>query len=482
MRRFTLCKVAGRDYTLLDLYVQHLYNSRVSADESLHALSPLDGRYARETAPLREYFSEFAYLRQRVRIEIDYLIALSRDAHLARPFTDSEIAKLKSLVSNFSSSDALEIKEFERTTRHDVKAIEYFLRARLAATSLADMVEWLHFGLTSEDVNIIAQALGLRDSRDALILPAVDAILSRLAAFAREYKSTPMLARTHGQPAVPTTFGKEIAVFVARLNKQHAILRTHRFEAKLTGAVGNLNALAAAVPQIDWIVFGDAFVRAYDLEPNAITTQLLPFDNWLRYFDTLRLTNAILIDFAQDIWRYISDDYVRSRAVAGEIGSSTMPQKVNPIDFENAEGNLGIANTLFVHYAQKLPVSRLQRDLSDSTVRRTFGLTLGHSLLAYTNLARGLDRIEANEDAMRADLQAHWEVVAEGAQTILRAAGVPDAYESLKTLTRGQNITESDFHTWIEALTIDETIKARLRALSPFSYSGLAEEIASRIQ
>ncbi len=471
----------ARDYTLLDLSAQHFYNLRVPDDESVNALSPLDGRYARETAPLREYFSESAYLRQRVRVEIYYLLALSRDARLVRPVAVAETSTLQALVSDFSSADARTIKDLERTTRHDVKAIEYFLRARLAATSLADVVEWLHFGLTSEDVNIIAQALALRDSRDAVILPALDEILTRLAALAREYKRAPMLARTHGQPAVPTTLGKEFAVFLARLKKQRAILAAHRFEAKLTGAVGNLNALAAAAPQIDWLGFGDAFIHAYDLEPNAVTTQLIPFDNWLRYFDALRLTNSVLIDLAQDVWRYISDDYLRSRAVAGEVGSSTMPQKVNPIDFENAEGNLGIANALFAHYAQKLPASRLQRDLSDSTVRRTFGVALGHSLIAYTNLARGLDRIDANIEKMRADLESHWQVIAEGAQTILRAAGVPDAYESLKSLTRGKNITKSDFAAWIETLSVDESVKARLRALSPFSYIGLAEQIVDQV-
>ncbi len=403
-----MTRKAARDYTLLDLYAQHLYNSRVPADESLDALSPLDGRYAREAAPLKEYFSEFAYLRQRVRVEIDYLIALSRDARLVRPLSDSENSNLHSLISNFSSTDARAIKDIERTTRHDVKAIEYFLRARLAATSLDDVVEWMHFGLTSEDVNIIAQAIALRDSRDAVMLPALGEALSRLAALAHKYKSTPMLARTHGQPAVSTTLGKEFAVFVARLRKQHMILSAHRFEAKLTGAVGNFNALTAAAPQIDWLAFSDAFIRAYDLEPNAVTTQLLPFDNWLRYFDAMQLANSILIDFAQDMWRYISEDYLRSRTVAGEVGSSTMPQKVNPIDFENAEGNLGVANALLAHYAEKLPVSRLQRDLSDSTVRRTFGVALGHSLIAYTNLARGLDRITPSFASMRSNPRARF--------------------------------------------------------------------------
>jgi adenylosuccinate lyase len=473
-------EIFARDYTLLDLSLQPSYNRRVPDAEFLNALSPLDGRYARATAPLKEYFSEFAYLRHRVRVEIDYLLALARNAHLLRPLTDTEVSYLQSLSSGFSSADALEIKELERTTRHDVKAIEYFLRARLASSSLADVVEWLHFGLTSEDINIIAQAIALRDSRDAIIVPALDEILSRLAALARLYKNTAMLARTHGQPAVPTTLGKEFAVFLVRLKKQRAILCTHRFEAKLTGAVGNLNALAAAAPQIDWLAFSDAFIRAYSLEPSLITTQLLPFDNWLRYFDALRLANSILIDLAQDLWRYISDDYLRSRAVAGEVGSSTMPQKVNPIDFENAEGNLGIANALLAHYAQKLPVSRLQRDLSDSTVRRTFGVALGHSLLAYVNLARGLDRIETNKETMCADLDAHWEVVTEGAQTILRAAGVPGAYDALKSLTRGKGITASEFAAWIERLPADESVKARLRALSPFTYIGLAEDIVEQ--
>jgi adenylosuccinate lyase len=445
------------------------------------SLSPLDGRYARETAPLKEHFSEFAYLRGRVRVEVDYLIALARDARLVRPLTESEISFLHSLVSDFSLAQADEIKKIERATRHDVKAIEYYLRARLAATSLADVVEWLHFGLTSEDVNIIAQARALRDSRDAILLPALDEIAARLAALAREYARTPMLARTHGQPAVPTTLGKEFAVFLARLKKQRAILRAHRFQAKLTGAVGNFNALAAAAPDVDWLAFSDKFIRAYDLEPNPVTTQIASFDNWVRYFDALRLTNSILLDFAQDLWRYISDDWLRSRAVAGEVGSSTMPQKVNPIDFENAEGNLGLANALLAHYAQKLPVSRLQRDLSDSTVRRTFGVALGHTLLAYNNLARGLERIEANEDALRAALESHWEVIAEGAQTILRAAGMPDAYDALKTLTRGRSITQEEFRAWIETLSAGETIKARLRALSPLSYIGLAEKIVEKV-
>lgn len=445
--------------------------------DELWALSPLDGRYARETAPLQNYFSEFAYIRDRARIEVDYLMALSRDVHLARAFTPTEISTLQSLIANLSLADARTIKEIERTTRHDVKAIEQFLRTRLASTSLADVVEWIHFGLTSEDVNQTAHALALRDSRDRAILPALDEIITRLDAFAQQYKSTPMLARTHGQPAVPTTLGKEFAVFVARLRTQREILRAHRFAAKLTGAVGNFNAHVAAAPQVDWLAFSTQFIRAYDLEPCLVTTQLAPFDNWVRYFDALRLTNSILIDLAQDLWRYISDDYLKPRVVASEVGSSTMPHKVNPIDFENAEGNLGIANALLEQYARKLPISRLQRDLSDSTVRRTFGVALGHTLVAYVNIARGLERIEANVDKMRADVDAHWEVLAEVAQTILRAAGVRDAYDQLKVLTRGKELAANEFRAWIESLGVDEAVKARLRALSPLTYIGLAEQI-----
>jgi adenylosuccinate lyase len=289
-----------------------------------------------------------------------------------------------------------------------------------------------------------------------------------------------MLARTHGQPAVPTTFGKELAVYIVRLKKQRTLLREHRFEAKLAGAVGNFNALVSAAPQVDWLAFSAQFIRTLGLDPNLQVTQLLPSDNWVRYFDSLRLTNSVLLDAAQDLWRYISDDYLTQRVVAGEVGSSTMPQKINPIDFENAEGNLGIANALFAHYAQKLPLSRLQRDLSDSTVRRTFGVALGHSLIAYLNLARGLDRIQPNEARLRQDLDTHWGVIAEGAQSILRAAGIENAYEALKALTRGKHLSESDYQSWVAGLSLDPSIQVKLQALSPFSYSGLAEELVER--
>ena len=448
--------------------------------DELNALSPLDGRYAELTAPLSGHFSEFAFLRDRVRVELDYLGALSKTG-LFRPLTDFESAQLESIKSNFSSADAESIRAHERETRHDVKAIEYFLQEKFQGSSLKDLIPWIHFGLTSEDTNSIAQAIALRDARGKVILPALDSLLSSLRDFAIRYRALPMLARTHGQFAVPTTLGKEFAVYFARLKKARDEIAGHRFEAKLTGAVGNFNALQSAAPQVDWLSFSKDFISSFDLEPNLMTTQILPYDNWIRYFDSIRLANSILIDFAQDVWRYISDGYLKQAVVEGEVGSSTMPQKVNPIDFENAEGNLGVANSLFAHYAQKLTVSRLQRDLSDSTVRRTFGAALGHTLVAWINLQRGMSRIAPDEERLKAELNAHWEVVAEGAQTILRAAGRSDAYESLKRQTRGRVLTEPDYRSWCEAADVDAKTRDRLKGLSPESYLGLAVELVNRL-
>jgi adenylosuccinate lyase len=459
---------------------------------TLHLLSPLDGRYTEITKPLTDYFSEFAFLRDRVRVELDFLLALSTTG-LIRPLSDSESAQIESIISNFSTADAELILEHERKTRHDVKAIEYFIQSKLmeSASSLANsqeqapalqnLIPWIHFGLTSEDTNSIGQAIALKESRDKIILPILESLISNLSELALHYKSVPMLARTHGQFAVPTTLGKEFAVYVSRLKKICDEISAFRFEAKLTGAVGNFNALQAAVPNIDWISFSKNFISSFGLEPNLLTTQILPYDNWVRYFDLIRLTNSILIDFAQDIWRYISDGYLKQAVVAGEVGSSTMPQKVNPIDFENAEGNLGVANSLFNHYAQKLTVSRLQRDLSDSTVRRTFGMALGHSLLAWSNFQRGLKRIAPDEEKLKDELNAHWEVVSEGAQTILRAIGKSDAYETLKEKTRGQVLTESEYKTWCDSIDVDDATRKKLKNLSPETYIGLAIKLTEKI-
>jgi adenylosuccinate lyase len=447
---------------------------------TLNLLSPLDGRYAEITAPLTDYFSEFAFLRDRVRVELDFLSALSKMG-LVRRLTDSESTRLESFKSSFSLADAESILEYERITRHDVKAVEYFIQSKLQNTSLEELIPWIHFGLTSEDINSIGQAIALKGSRDKVILPALESLVSNLTDFTLRYKCVPMLARTHGQFAVPTTLGKEIAICIARLKKTRDDIASHKFEAKLTGAVGNFNALHSAAPQVDWISFSQNFVSSFSLEPNLLTTQILPYDNWVRYFDLIRSTNSILIDFAQDIWRYISDGYLKQAIVAGEVGSSTMPQKVNPIDFENAEGNLGVANSLFAHYAQKLIVSRLQRDLSDSTVRRTFGVALGHSLVAWTNLQHGLKRIAPDEEKLKDELNAHWEVIAEGAQTILRAAGKSDAYESLKEQTRGRVLTESDYTAWCDSIDVDAATRAKLKSLSPETYIGLAIELTDKL-
>jgi len=376
-------------------------------------------------------------------------------------------------TQNFTDEDARKIQEYEKTTRHDVKAIEYFLREKLPP----ELYPYIHFGLTSEDVNNIAQAILLQDSRDEVLLPALDSIIASLRDFAKKYRALPFLARTHGQPAVPTTLGKEVAVYLVRLLKCRGEIADHRFEAKLTGAVGSFNSWRAAAPDTDWIAFSKEFIQGMRLEPDLLTTQILPYDNWIRYFDSIKLTNSVLIGYAQDVWRYVSDGMLKQKPVDSEVGSSTMPQKVNPIDFENAEGNLGVANALLTHYGQKLPISRLQRDLSDSTVRRTFGVALGHTLLAWNNITRGMSRVAADEENIKRELDEHWEVISEGAQMILRAAGRSDAYESLKAEARGRILNEASYRRWVESLDITQETRARLVSLSPESYIGLAVEL-----
>ncbi|HEY3475593.1 MAG TPA: adenylosuccinate lyase [Anaerolineales bacterium] len=440
---------------------------------ALHTLSPLDGRYENEASPLRDYFSEFAYLRTRARLELEWLVALAKTGLFpAQGLSDYSYGR-----GNFSDEDARKIQEYEKTTRHDVKAIEYFLREKLPA----ELHPYIHFGLTSEDINNIAQAMALRDARDQVLLPALDTVVVSLRDFAKTYRALPFLARTHGQPAVPTTLGKEVAVYLARLLQCRREIADHKFEAKLTGAVGNLSALHASAPHIDWLSFSQEFIRGLHLEPNLVTTQILPYDNWIRYFDSIKLTNSILIGYTQDVWRYISDGFFLQKIVESEVGSSTMPQKVNPIDFENAEGNLGMANALLTYYGQKLPVSRLQRDLSDSTVRRTFGVALGHTLLAWNNITRGMSRLAADEVKIKRELTEHWEVVSEGAQTILRAAGHSDAYESLKSETRGQILDATSYRRWLETLEVPEETRAKLRSLTPESYIGLAVQITDDV-
>jgi len=448
------------------------------------AINPLDGRYFDKTRALEPYFSEQALMKYRVLMEGEYLIALSASGELAlRKFTAEEAKLIRKLYENFAESDYLKIKEFEATTNHDVKAVEYFLKEKLSETSLKDAVEWVHFALTSEDTNNIAYALMLSDSLEQTIKPAIEKIISDLNNFAIKYKNLPMLARTHGQSASPTTFGKEMKVFVARIEKQVAKLSLAKIEAKLNGATGNYNAHMAAYPDVNWAEFSENFIgsfnekRAQKLQANLITTQIESHDSYIELFDTIRRINTILLGLNQDMWRYISDGWLIQKPKAGEVGSSTMPHKINPINFENSEGNLGIANALFEFFARKLPISRLQRDLSDSTVERTFGTALGHSYLAYEMLLGGLEKISVNEVKIKEDLLSHPEVITEAIQTILRRENYPMPYEALRELSRGKKLSLEDIYTFIDTLNIPAKVKEELKKITPLNYTGLAEKL-----
>jgi len=454
-------------------------------------INPLDGRYYEKTRPLAPYFSESALMKYRVMMEVRYLIALSLSGKVKlRKFSQNEIKILENLYQNFNDASYEKIKNFEATTNHDVKAVEYFIKEKLSKTSLKDSIEWVHFALTSEDTNNISYALMLSDSLENVMIPEINKIISDLNNLAKKYKDLPMLARTHGQSASPTTFGKEMKVFSARLEKRIYGLKNIKIQAKLNGASGNWNAHLVAYPKVDWMKFSENYINQFNninkkprtlkLEPNSITTQIECHDSYVAVFDTLRRINTILLDFNQDMWRYISDGWISQKPKAGEIGSSTMPHKINPIDFENSEGNLGIANTLFEFFARKLPISRLQRDLSDSTVERSFGTAFGHSLLAYIMLEKGLSKISINENKIKEDLLAHPEIIAEAIQTVLRRENYPIPYEALKELTRGKEITMEDFGKFIDALKISDKIKKELKKITPLSYIGLASKIAGK--
>ena len=462
------------------------------AAPELTALSPLDGRYRESVKTLAPYMSEYGLIRYRVAVEVAYFLALADLKDFPLTLTKAE-EDMVARIAGLTEADAALIKQIETegafgrpATRHDVKAVEYFIKERFKGTTLEPKAEWVHFGLTSEDVNNIAYALMLSDALSEVLVPSLTKVRSRLNELAETHAALPMLARTHGQSASPTTFGKEMRVFTARVDKRLEGLAGIRIQAKLNGASGNYNAHALAFPKIDWPAFTKKFIeglndgRAYKLEANLYTTQIECHDSYVAVFDTLRRINTILLDFSQDLWRYISDGWVAQKAKAGEIGSSAMPHKVNPIDFENAEGNFGVANALFEHFARKLPVSRLQRDLSDSTVERNFGVAFGHSLMAYESLSRGLSRVEPSESAMAAALEAHPEVLAEAVQTILRREGQHEAYEKLMTLTRGKAVSLEDLRGFIKGLIIDEQTKSMLLALTPATYTGLAEKLARR--
>lgn len=450
-------------------------------DHTLVALSPLDGRYRQDVASLTSFFSEAALFRYRAWVEVEYLILLARTPSI--PFvaslTPQQQGDLRTLYRQFSDADAAAIAAWDRRVNHDVKAVEYWLREQLAARGMQAWSEAVHFALTSEDVNNLAYALLLREARDLVLLPLLGELHAALRALAQQEAHTAMLARTHGQPATPTTYGKEIAVFAARLEVALRELTAIRLTGKLNGATGTFSAHVAAYPQVDWLSFSRGFVRSLDLEPVLLTTQIEPHDTLARLCDALKRLNTILIDLCQDLWRYISDGYLVQAAQPGEVGSSTMPHKVNPIDFENAEGNLGLANALLEFFSRKLPISRLQRDLSDSTVLRNIGVSFGHSLLAYQRVLRGLQRVAVNPARLAADLEAHPEVLAEAIQTILRRAGYPQPYEVLKDLTRGRSLTMADLRAFLAGLEVEPAVRAELLALTPAGYTGKAADLVN---
>ena len=453
-------------------------------DHALDALSPLDGRYAGKVAALRPLLSEFGLMHRRVQVEIEWFIALS-DAGLPEfaPLSEASRGFLRGLVARFSEADAQAIKDIERTTNHDVKAVEYWLKQRMAAwPALAAASEFVHFACTSEDINNTSHALMLKAARAEVLLPALDRIVDKLSAMARDLAEVPMLSRTHGQTASPTTVGKEIANVVARLVHARGRIAEVKLLAKMNGAVGNYNAHLAAWPEFDWEGFARKVVeQQLGLTFNPYTIQIEPHDWMAELFDAVTRTNTILIDWSRDVWGYVSLGYFKQRTKAGEIGSSTMPHKVNPIDFENAEGNLGLANALLRHLSEKLPISRWQRDLTDSTVLRNMGVALGYATLAYQSLLAGLNKLELNAPALAADLNASWEVLAEPIQTVMRRFGVSGAYEKLKEVTRGQTVTAEALHELIRSLDIPPAEKDRLLALTPATYTGMAADLARRV-
>lgn len=439
----------------------------------LTAVSPLDGRYADKTAPLRAVFSEYGLIRRRVQVEIAWLLALCDEPALPEAHaTPEERAQLQAIADGFAQADAERVKAIEATTRHDVKAVEYLIRERLPH-SCAHLAEFVHFACTSEDINNMAHALQLRDGL-AILRPAQEALSDALAALADETRALPMLAHTHGQPASPTTLGKELDVFVRRLRREAAQIDAVRLPAKMNGAVGNYNAHLAAAPEVDWPALARRVIEGFGLTQNPLTTQIESHDGMAELFDALQRWNTVLLDLDRDIWLYVSMRYLRQKAVPGEVGSSTMPHKINPIDFENSEGNLGLANAILGHLARKLPISRMQRDLTDSTAIRNVGAGFAYTLIAVQSTRRGLGRMTPAPDALAADLDANWEVLAEPIQTVMRRHGVPNAYEKLKALTRGHAITQADLRAFIQSLDIPQAAKDRLLALTPATYVGLA--------
>ncbi|VAW73917.1 Adenylosuccinate lyase @ SAICAR lyase [hydrothermal vent metagenome] len=451
---------------------------------SLTAVSPVDGRYSRATETLRPIFSEYGLIKHRVLVEVRWLQALAADSAIAEVTTLSEHANsiLDDIIDKFSEEDAQRVKNIERTTNHDVKAVEYFLKEKIIGNDeLEGISEFFHFACTSEDINNLAYALMLREARGQVLLPKLDEVLQAITALAHSTAAMPMLSRTHGQPASPTTLGKEMANVVHRLRRQREQIAAVQLMGKINGAVGNYNAHMIAYPEVDWPGFAEQFVSRLGLDWNRYTIQIEPHDYIAELFDAIARFNVILIDFARDVWSYISLGYFKQRTVAGEIGSSTMPHKVNPIDFENAEGNFGIANAIFDHLAMKLPISRWQRDLTDSTVLRNLGVGVAHSSIAYASLLRGITKLEANPQRLLDDLDATWEVLAEAVQTVMRRYAIEQPYEKLKALTRGKGISAESLQAFIDELDIPDRAKQELAKLSPATYIGNAIEQAKSI-
>lgn len=443
---------------------------------ALTAISPVDGRYRSKVELLAPYFSEFGLIKYRVHVEVEYFIALVDSGISSLQAVDKSVfPALRSIVTNFSESDALAIKTIERTTNHDVKAVEYFLKEKMEALGLGDHLEFIHFGLTSQDINNTAIPLSIKEAIADVYLPVLEEMIAVLNHYVAEWSSIALLARTHGQPASPTILGKEIAVFVQRLTGQIDVMKTIPFAAKFGGATGNLNAHHVAFPAIDWVKFSNNFVNnQLGLSRSQLTTQIENYDQLANLFDCLKRINTIILDLDRDMWTYISMDYFKQKLKEGEVGSSAMPHKVNPIDFENSEGNIGIANALYEHLSAKLPVSRLQRDLTDSTVLRAVGMPLAHSLIAIKATTAGLGKLLLNKDAIAADLENNWAVVAEAIQTILRSIGYPKPYEALKGLTRkNEKVTQATVHNFIDTLEVDSAMKTRLKAISPSNYTGI---------
>ncbi len=449
----------------------------------LDAISPIDGRYANSTMELKSFFSEESIIKYRVKIEIEYLIALSGVGKIKelKPLPYEDKTELRKIYGEFSTNDAKQIKKIEEKTNHDVKAVEYFIDEKFTRLGLGRLIPWVHFALTSEDVNNLAYSLMWQDGLKNVYLPTLKKLMARISSLAEENKNTPLLALTHGQPASPTTIGKELAVFHARLHRQLVLIEEHKLYGKLSGATGTWGAHLAAYPKVDWLEFSNNFIKSLKLEPNLITTQIESHDSHVESYHTLTRINSILIDFCQDLWQYISRGIFKQKRVANEVGSSAMPHKINPINFENAEGNLGISNALLLHFSSKLPVSRMQRDLSDSTVLRNQGVALAHSLLAIINISKGLDRLAVNKEKTLEELNSHWEVLAEAIQTVLRKNGMSDAYEKLKELTRGKELSKEIIQKFIGSLDLPKTDKEYLLTLTPETYTGLSSKLVELI-